>query len=123
MATHRQCAGRGNAHGVHGLADDVLAQHGPDDGQAVAAPGERGPSRSFEVQVTGTVAGADELAEQQRTAIAQARDIPAELMTGVGLRDGCGAGGDHGAQQQAEAVGAAQPGRGRGRAHRPPAVR
>ena len=46
-----QRPGRGDAQRVHRLADDVLAQHRPDRGQAVAAARERRASRALEVQV------------------------------------------------------------------------
>ena len=46
-----EAAGRGDAEGVHRLADDVLAQHRADSGQAVAAAGERRTPRALEVQV------------------------------------------------------------------------
>ena len=46
-----QRPGGRDAQGVHRLADDVLAQHRTDRGQAVAAAGERRAARSLEVQV------------------------------------------------------------------------
>ncbi len=75
---------------MHRLAHQVLAQHRPQHGQAVATTGERGTARALQVQVaTGTV-GADHLAEEQRTAVAEPRRVPAELMTRIRLGDGLG---------------------------------
>ena len=48
---HGEGAGRGDAEGVHRLADDVLAQHRADRGQAVAAARERRAPGALEVQV------------------------------------------------------------------------
>ena len=108
---HGEGAGRGDAEGVHRLADDVLAQHRADRGQAVAAARERRAPGALEVQVAKVAVGVDELAEQQRAPVAQTRGEPAELVPGVGLRHRGGAAGDEVADQQPQAVGAAQPGR------------
>lgn len=47
---HRERTGRGNAERMHGLAHEVLAQHGPDRGEAVAAR-EGSGARALEVDV------------------------------------------------------------------------
>ncbi len=84
---HRQRAGGGDAQRVHRFADDVLAQHRTDRGEAVAAARERCAPRALQVQVAEASFGVDELTDQQRAAVAQARNEAAELMAGVGLRD------------------------------------
>jgi hypothetical protein len=60
------------------------------------------------VQVAQPALDVGQLAEQQRPAVAETRDEPAELVTGVGLRDRLRAAGHGGADQQAHALGAAQ---------------
>ena len=70
---HGQRAGGRDAEGVHRLADDVLAQHRADRGQAVAAARERRAPGALEVQVAEAAVGVDELAEQQRAAVAEPR--------------------------------------------------
>ena len=52
----------------------------------------------------------DELAEQQRPPVAEARRVAAELVTGVGLRDGNRPVRDRRPHQQGQAVGTGQPG-------------
>ena len=61
------------------------------------------------MQVAQASVGADELAEQQRPAVAETGGVAAELVAGVGLRDRGRVGGEHGPGQQPDAVGAAQP--------------
>ena len=72
---------------MHGLADDVLAQHRAQHGLAVAAPGEPGAPGPLEMEVAAAPPGIDHLAEQQRAAVPEAGGVHAELMAGVGLRD------------------------------------
>ena len=83
---HRQGSGGRDAQRVHRLADDVLAQHRTDRGQAVATSCERRTTRTLEVDVAGVAVAVDPLAEQQRAPVAQTRHEPAELMSGIGLR-------------------------------------
>ncbi len=61
------------------------------------------------MEVAEPPVGADDLAEEECAAVAETRDVPAELMPGVGLRHRTGTGRDEGADQQAQTVGAAQP--------------
>jgi hypothetical protein len=86
---------------VHGLADDVLAQHRSDRGQAVAAARERCTPGALEVEVADVAVGVDELSEQQCAAVTKARNKTAELVPGVALRHRRGAGGNQVADQQA----------------------
>ena len=65
------------------------------------------------MQVAAVPVDVEHLAEQQRAPVAQARLEVAELVAGVGLRDGGGARGRGGAGEHRDAVGAAQ-GRGIG---------
>ena len=101
--------GGGDAQRVHRLADDVLAQHRPDRGQTVAASRERRGSRTLEVKVTNRPVRAGDLAEQQRASVTQTRDEPAELVSGVGLRNRRGTVRHQGPDQEPQSVGALQP--------------
>ena len=83
-----ECARGRDPERVHCLADQVLAQHRADRGLAVAAAGERGPARSLEVEVAAGAGVVDDLAEQQRPPVAEARRVAAELVAGIGLGDG-----------------------------------
>ena len=97
---HRQRPGGGHPQRVHGLADQVLAEHRPDCRQSVATTGERSTAGALEVEV----APVRELPHQQGPPVAQSRGVAAELVSRVRLRDRGGAGGDVGAGQQAEAL-------------------
>ena len=77
----------GDSQAVHGLTDQVLAQHRAHRGLAVAAARERGAPRPFQVQVTAAAMNVGHLAEQQRPAVPQPGHVDAELVTGVGLGD------------------------------------
>ena len=65
--------GGGDPERVHRLTDHVLAQHRADDRLAVAAACERRPPRALQVQVATTTVRIEDLAEQQRAAVAEAR--------------------------------------------------
>ena len=110
---HGQGSGGRDPQCVHGLADDVLAKHRTDRGKTVAATRERRTAGALEVEVAAWRLA--EFAEQKRAPVAQPRDEPAELMTGVGLCDGFRACRDPGADQEPEPVGTAQPRWRRGR--------
>ena len=73
-----------------GDADQHLAQHGPDRGLAVAAAGERRAARSLEGDVASASLPVDHLAEQQRSAIAELRREPTELVARIHLRQRLG---------------------------------
>jgi hypothetical protein len=60
---------------------------GPDRGPPVAAAGERRAPRALEVQVAPAAVDVDDLAEQERAAVAEPRREPAELVAGVRLGD------------------------------------
>jgi hypothetical protein len=94
---------------VHRLADDVLAQHRADHREPVAAPRERCDSGPLEVNVADRPVLAGDLAEQQGASVTQTRDEAAELVSGVGLRDGRGPIGHQRADQKPQTVRAAQP--------------
>ena len=106
---HRQGSGGRDAQRVHRLADDVLAQHRTDRGQAVATSCERRTTRTLQVDVAGEAIAVDLLAEQQRAPVAQTRHEPAELMSGIGLRYRDGAIRNEIAGQEAHTVGTVQP--------------
>ena len=108
-AHYGQGSGSRDTESVHRLADDVFAQHRPDDGQAVTAARERRGPGTLEMDVANAPVGVDELAEQQRAPVAQPRDEAAELMPGVCLGYRSGAAGHQGADQEPQTVGTPQP--------------
>ena len=85
---HRQRPRGRDSQAVHGLTDQVLAQHRAHHGLAVAAPRERRPPRPFQVQVTAAAMDVGQLAEQQRPAVPQPGHVDAELVAGVALGHG-----------------------------------
>ena len=95
---------------VHRLAHDVLAQHRTDRGQTVAAARERRGPRALEVDVAKAAVTVDDLSEQEGPPVAQTRRVLAELVAGVGLRHRSGPAGYQVADQQAQAIEAAQEG-------------
>ena len=99
-------AGRGDAERVHRLADDVLAQHRADRGEAVAAARERRPARSPSGagRAVRPSASMSSPSSSARPSPSRGR-VAAELVAGVGLRDRRRAVGHGGADQQAEPSG------------------
>ena len=83
---HGEAPGGRNAERVHRLADDVFPQHRPERGAPVTAAGEPRLPCPFQLNVEAIAGRRDLLAEQDRTAIAEGREV-AELVTGVCLRD------------------------------------
>ena len=73
-----------HAEGVHGLADQVLAEHRTHRGLAVAPAGERGATRPLQVDVATAALGVDDLA--QRGAPARRRDGGSSHRTGARRR-------------------------------------
>ena len=72
---------------MHGLADQVLAQHRAHRGLAVATTRERGTPRPLQVQVPAAAVDVDHLAEQERPAVPEPGRVHAELVASVGLGD------------------------------------
>jgi hypothetical protein len=70
---------------VHALADQVFAQNRTQRRLAVSPAGKRGGARSFQLDIAATLMDVDHLAEQKRTAIAELRGVPAELVPGIRL--------------------------------------
>ncbi len=83
----------GHAERVHGFAQDVFAEDGAERGFTITAAGERGAAGAFELDVAALANGIDHFAEQDGAAVAELRDEVAELVAGVGLGQGLGAGG------------------------------
>ena len=84
---HHGQAPRGrNAERVHRLADDVFPQHRPERGAPVTPAGEPRLPCAFQLNVHAIAGWRDLLAEQDRAAIAEGREV-AELVAGVRLRD------------------------------------
>ena len=81
---------------------------GPDGRLAVAAAGERRAPRALEVEVAPAAVDVDDLAEQERAAVAEPRRVEAELVAGVGLGHGRRALRRGGAGEHGEARGRAQ---------------
>ena len=95
VASHRLAGGRRgerarrrDAERRHRLADEVLAQDGPERGATVAASRERGAARALELDVPSLAVLADDLAEQDRASVAQLPHERAELVARVGERQG-----------------------------------
>ena len=84
---HCQAPGGRNAERVHRLADDVFPQHRPERGAPVTPAGEPRLPCPFQLNVHAIAGWRDLLAKQDRTAIAEGREV-AELVAGVRLRDG-----------------------------------
>ncbi len=72
---------------MHRLADDVFAQHRPERGAPVAAAREPRLPGPFQLHVEAIAGRRDLLAEQDRPAVAEDREVT-ELVAGVRLRDG-----------------------------------
>jgi hypothetical protein len=86
---HRERPRGRDPQALHGLTDQVLAQHRAHRGLAVAAARKRGAPRPFQVQVAAAAVDVDHLAEQQRPAVPEPGHINTELVTGVSLGDRC----------------------------------
>ena len=88
---HGQTASRWDAEGVHGFADQILAQHGTEGGPTVAPPriGRRpGP---LQLDVEPLTRGRPVFTQQDGPAVAQPGQV-AELMPGISLGNWLGAG-------------------------------
>src|SRR2546428_1846081 len=83
---HAQGARRGNAQPMHGLAAEVLPDAGTQDGAAVVVAGERREARALEMQVPLLAPTVADLAQQDRTPVAEAGDVGTELMAGISHR-------------------------------------
>ena len=70
---NRQGTRRRDPQRVHRLRHEVLAQHRAEGGLAVAAAGVRRRTRTLEVDVTTPAVTVDELAEQERSTVTEAR--------------------------------------------------
>ena len=82
----RQRAGGRDVQGVHGLGDQVLAQHRAERGEAVAAAGEGGRAGTLEMDVAEIAVAVGDLAEEQRAAVTEdGHELP-ELVARIRLR-------------------------------------
>ena len=89
---HRERPGGGNAETVHGLPDDVLAQHRAERGLAVTTTCERRPSRALQMEIPAATLDVDDLAEEQCASVPEPRVEVPELVTGVHLSNRFGTG-------------------------------
>ena len=105
----RQRPGGRQAQGVHGLTDDVFAQHRAQGSAAVAAAGVGRGARALQLDVVASTVGADDLAQQEGAAVPELRVIAAELMAGVHCGDRLAAGGNGIARQHGGAFRRLQP--------------
>jgi len=96
---------------VHGFTDDVLAQHGTDDGETVTGAGERCPAGAFEMDVAKLPVDVRDLTQQEGTPVAQEGRVAAELVAGIGLGHRRGTLRDPVADQQQRPLGRPQRGR------------
>ena len=101
-------AGGRHAERGHRLADQVLAQHRPEDRAAIAHPREPGASGALEPDVAQPPRAVAELAEQERAPVAEVRVEVAELVPRIGLGDE-GPGGGVLPGEERRSVVAAQP--------------
>ncbi len=85
---HGQRTRGGNAERMHGLTDEVLAQHGPHGGQSIAGAGPGRAARALQLHIAQHAVAVAQFAQQQRAPIAQRGNEVRELMAGVGLCDG-----------------------------------
>ena len=85
----------GNAERMHGLADEVFAEDGPEGGAAVTAAREGRPAGALELDVAALAVRADHLAEENGAPVPELPHEAAELVAGVGERDGLRALGRH----------------------------
>ena len=76
-----------NSERMHRFADEIFAQDRPQRGAAVSAPRKRRPARALQLDVAPLAATVQDLAEEDRAAIAKLRNETPELMPGVGHRD------------------------------------
>ena len=81
-------SGRGDAESGHRLADDVLAQDRAEGGSAVAVAGEWGGAGALELDVAARAIDIDNLSEKNGAAVAELRHEGAELVAGIGHREG-----------------------------------
>ena len=81
---NRERSRGGNAERGHRLADDVLAQHRPERGAAVAAARERRGAGALELDVAAHAVGVDDLAQKNGAPVAELRHEMAELVAGIG---------------------------------------
>ena len=88
---HGKAARGRDAQAVHGFADDVFAQHGTQGGASVATAGKRGLSGTLELDVEAFAPGRDVLAQENGPSVAEHGEMP-ELVPGIGLGNGIGAG-------------------------------
>ncbi len=72
---------------MHSLADDVLAQHRPDRGTAIAAAREGCKAGALELNVAKHAVAAFDLAKKNGAPVAQSRHESTELVPGVGHCD------------------------------------
>ncbi len=75
----------------HGLAHDVLAQHGAEPGTPIALPRKRGGARTLELDVAAHAIAIDQLSEENRPAIAQLGNPAPKLKTRVSHGERLGA--------------------------------
>ncbi len=84
---HGQAAARGNAQGVHGLADEVLPEHRSQRRTPVAESRKRRSAGALELDVEAVAPGCDLLAQENRPAVSQHGEIT-ELVPRVRLSYG-----------------------------------
>src|SRR3954471_5448181 len=71
---------------MHGLADNVLAEHWPERSASIAVSGVRRPPRALELDVIADTIGSADFSQQDRAAVAELWDPMAELMPCIGHR-------------------------------------
>ena len=82
-------AGRGNTQRMHGLTEQIFAQHRTQHCFAVTPARKRCGARPFQMNVAPLARAVDNLAQKERATIPQLRREPAELMPCIGHSQGC----------------------------------
>ena len=88
---HCETARRRDAERVHGLADEIFAQHGAECGTAIAAARIGRGAGTFQLDIEPFARGRELLTQQDRAAVAEPGQVSV-LVSGVCLRDGLGTG-------------------------------
>ena len=103
-----QRPGRGHAQAVHGLGQQVFAQHRAQPRAPVAAAAEGGGAGALQLDITPPPLPVDHLAQQNRPPVAKLWHPAAKLVPGIGLRQRLGPVGQTIARQHGQPLGCRQ---------------
>ncbi len=83
----RERARGGNSKRMHGLADQIFAQHGTEGSASVAVPRIRGPAGALELNIAAHPGLVEGFSQQDRATVAELRHEMPELMARIGHGD------------------------------------